>query len=251
MVVDEEQNKKSSTQLKAQKEPKLHGRPFPYDTRNTTQAHVRLSLVQIWKSRILLFFVCLNFCIVFSNFLGVRNPKEAQKNVEAIVDTSKIAGSVVYERLDTGSLNSVRQFAAIVNKNYSKIDILINNAGVMATPFHLTEDGFESQFAINYLGHFLLTHLLMPALRAAGTKELRSRIVNVSSCVHLLGTINFDDINGTYVWIYIYIAILGMHSHTNNDNNSINGFSGNIIIHLTHTIKVNWPRYCSQDICNK
>lgn len=127
--------------------------------------------------------------------LGVRNPKDAQKNVEEIVDTSKIVGKVVYERLDTGSLNSVRQFAAIIAKNYPKIDILINNAGVMATPYHLTEDGIESQFAINYLGHFLLTHLLLPSLKAAGTKDLRARIVNVSSCVHLLGYINFNDIN--------------------------------------------------------
>lgn len=87
----------------------------------------------------------------------------------------------------------------------------------MATPFHITEDGFESQFAINYLGHFLLSHLLLPALRAAGTKELRSRIVNVSSCVHLLGYINFDDINGKYVpnkkqltiyWKYSYNEML-------------------------------------------
>lgn len=119
--------------------------------------------------------------------------------MEEIVDTTAIAGKIVYERLDTGNMSSVRQFAATVNKAYPKIDILINNAGVMATPFHLTDDGFESQFAINYLGHFLLSHLLLPALRAAGTKDLRSRIVNVSSCVHLLGFINFADINGKYV----------------------------------------------------
>lgn len=66
----------------------------------------------------------------------------------------------------------------------------------MASPYKLTEDGFESQLAINYLGHFLLTHLLLPQLKAAGTKEFNSRIVNVSSCVHLLGTINFDDMHG-------------------------------------------------------
>lgn len=108
-----------------------------------------------------------------------------------------IVGHIVYETLDTASLKSVRQFAANVLKEYSKIDILINNAGVMATPYHVTEDGFESQFAINYLGHFLLTHLLYPLLVKAGTENLRARIVNVSSCVHLIGEINFDDINGT------------------------------------------------------
>lgn len=65
----------------------------------------------------------------------------------------------------------------------------------MAAPFKLTSDGFESQMAVNYLGHFLLTHLLMPELRAAGTKDTNARIVNVSSCAHLNGTINFEDFN--------------------------------------------------------
>lgn len=76
----------------------------------------------------------------------------------------------------------------------------------MATPYHVTEDGFESQFAINYLGHFLLTHLLLPALKTAGTNNLRSRIVNVSSCVHLLGTINFNDINGRCVVYFAHLS---------------------------------------------
>lgn len=66
----------------------------------------------------------------------------------------------------------------------------------MASPFKLTEDGFESQLAVNYLGHFLLSHLLLPQLQAAGTKECKSRIVNVSSCIHLVGEINFDDLHG-------------------------------------------------------
>lgn len=66
----------------------------------------------------------------------------------------------------------------------------------MASPFKVTEDGFESQLAINYLGHFLLTHLLYPQLKAAGTTEFNSRVVNVSSCVHLIGNIDFDDIHG-------------------------------------------------------
>lgn len=66
----------------------------------------------------------------------------------------------------------------------------------MAAPFSITDDGFESQLAINYLGHFLLSHLLYPQLKAAGTNAQNARIVNVSSCVHVMGEINFDDING-------------------------------------------------------
>jgi len=128
--------------------------------------------------------------------MGVRNPKDAKKNVENLIDIESMKGKIYYEQLDTGSMQSVRKFAKVVQSKFSKIDILINNAGIMASPFQLTEDGFESQLAINYLGHFLLTHLLLPQLKAGGTKELNSRIVNVSSCVHLLGNIDFDDIHG-------------------------------------------------------
>lgn len=138
------------------------------------------------------------FWIILTWFLGVRNPKEAQKNIESRVDFSELNGvKIYYEYLDTGNLKSVRQFAKSVQQKFAKIDILINNAGIMATPYYLTEDGYESQFAVNYLGHFLLTHLLMPQLRAAGTQDLNSRIVNVSSCANIVGTINMDDINGT------------------------------------------------------
>jgi NAD(P)-dependent dehydrogenase (short-subunit alcohol dehydrogenase family) len=68
-------------------------------------------------------------------------------------------------------------------------------AGVMSTPYQETKDGFESQMAINYLGHFLLTHLLMPQLIAgAKNNEGKStRIVNVSSCIHKIGKIDYDD----------------------------------------------------------
>lgn len=65
----------------------------------------------------------------------------------------------------------------------------------MAAPLKITSDGFESQMAVNYLGHFLLTHLLMPQLKAAGTMERKARVVNVSSCAHLNGTIDFNDFN--------------------------------------------------------
>lgn len=70
-------------------------------------------------------------------------------------------------------------------------------AGVMCTPYKETKDGFESQMAINYLGHFLLTHLLMPNL-IAGSRDndgKNVRIVNVSSCVHKLCDIDYEDFN--------------------------------------------------------
>lgn len=68
----------------------------------------------------------------------------------------------------------------------------MNNAGIMACPKSLTEDGFESQFGVNHLGHFLLTNLLLDLLK----KSAPSRIVNLSSIVHVFGRINKKDLNG-------------------------------------------------------
>jgi NAD(P)-dependent dehydrogenase (short-subunit alcohol dehydrogenase family) len=76
-------------------------------------------------------------------------------------------------------------------------DLLL--AGVMCTPYKVTEDGFESQMAINYLGHFLLTHLLMPQMIAGSKDNDRNsvRIINVSSCVHKFTDIDYDDFNAS------------------------------------------------------
>jgi len=129
-------------------------------------------------------------------FLGVREPDSAKSAVASIVDLSQTKGKLICEQLDVGDLKSVRAFAKRIADKYPKIDVLLNNAGIMFAPFKLTDDGYESHFAINYLGHFLLTHLLLPQLRAAGQKGRNSRIVNVSSCVNLIGSIHYQDING-------------------------------------------------------
>lgn len=91
--------------------------------------------------------------------------------------------------LDLGSLNSVKAFSENMNASYDHLDILINNAGVMACPFSKTEDGFEIQMGINHLGHFALTGLLMPLLK----KTIGSRIVVTSSVAHRQGNIDFED----------------------------------------------------------
>lgn len=93
--------------------------------------------------------------------------------------------------LDLASLASVRAFAAWVNGNHGRVDLLLNNAGVMATPFGRTSDGFELQFGTNHLAHFLLTKLLLPGLLASGS----ARIVTVTSSAHRMGGINWDDPN--------------------------------------------------------
>ncbi|MFE1872463.1 SDR family NAD(P)-dependent oxidoreductase [Streptomyces sp. NPDC059496] len=92
--------------------------------------------------------------------------------------------------LDLADLASVREFAAGYGARHASLDLLINNAGVMALPYGRTADGFETQFGVNHLGHFALTGLLLPRLRAAAPG---ARIVNVSSGFHVLGRIGPAD----------------------------------------------------------
>jgi NAD(P)-dependent dehydrogenase (short-subunit alcohol dehydrogenase family) len=92
--------------------------------------------------------------------------------------------------LDLASLESIRAAAADLAGRYPRIDLLINNAGVMMPPFGLTKDGFELQIGTNHLGHFALTGLLLPHL----LEVPGSRVVTVSSNAHRTGKINFDDL---------------------------------------------------------
>ena len=89
--------------------------------------------------------------------------RSVEKGEKAAVEVRKRSESdnVVFMQLDLASLTSVRQFAARVLEEEPRLDILINNAGVMACPYTKTEDGFEMQFGVNHLAHFLLTNLLL------------------------------------------------------------------------------------------
>ncbi|XP_031734881.1 retinol dehydrogenase 12 [Anarrhichthys ocellatus] len=99
-------------------------------------------------------------------------------------------GNVVIRHLDLSSVYSVRQFSKDFMDTEDRLDVLINNAGVMMCPRWLTEDGFETQLAVNHLGHFLLTNLLLPMLKSS----VPSRVVTVSSIAHRGGRIDFDDL---------------------------------------------------------
>jgi NAD(P)-dependent dehydrogenase (short-subunit alcohol dehydrogenase family) len=102
------------------------------------------------------------------------------------------------EELDLADLDSVRSFADGLAED--RVDLLINNAGVMAPPRRLTADGFESQFGTNHLGHFALTGRLLPLLLAAP----EPRVVTVSSGAHRIGRIRFDDLQGErryFAWL--------------------------------------------------
>ncbi|MET9381406.1 oxidoreductase [Streptomyces sp. NPDC002928] len=97
-----------------------------------------------------------------------------------------------FARLDLGDLGSVREFAAVFP--YDRLDLLVNNAGVMALPYGTTADGFETQFGVNHLGHFALTGLLLPALLATPG----ARVVTVSSMMHTLANIDIRDLNSEH-----------------------------------------------------
>jgi NAD(P)-dependent dehydrogenase (short-subunit alcohol dehydrogenase family) len=92
--------------------------------------------------------------------------------------------------LDLADLASVRGFAARLSGEHSTVDLLINNAGIMAPPRQKTRDGFESQFGTNHLGHFALTGLLLENLLSAR----QPRVVTLSSGAHRMGKIHFDDL---------------------------------------------------------
>jgi NAD(P)-dependent dehydrogenase (short-subunit alcohol dehydrogenase family) len=93
--------------------------------------------------------------------------------------------------LDLGELSSVRQTADHFFAHWNTLGVLINNAAIAATPLGYTPDGFEQQFATNFLGHFLLTRLLLPALRNAAP----ARVVSLTSGTHRASDIHFDDIH--------------------------------------------------------
>jgi NAD(P)-dependent dehydrogenase (short-subunit alcohol dehydrogenase family) len=92
--------------------------------------------------------------------------------------------------VDLSSLESVREFASTIKAEHNKLDVLINNAGVMFPPPSLTKDGYELQFGVNYMAHFLLTAELFDLLK----NTPNSRVVTLSSIAHLNGTIDFDNL---------------------------------------------------------
>src|SRR5690242_4845134 len=117
-----------------------------------------------------------------------RNPEKGQKAVSSIKE--QVPGAKIeFIQLDLASLASVRAFADEFKRRYNRLDLLLNNAGVMAIPRAETADGFEMQLGTNHLGHFALTGLLLDLL----LKTPGSRIVNTSSSAQYMGRMNFED----------------------------------------------------------
>lgn len=122
--------------------------------------------------------------------MPVRNTEKAKSVKEGILKLNPNA-KIDIRNLDLSSLNSIKLFAEEINRDYDRLDILINNAGIMYCPYSKTQDGFEMQMGTNHLGPYALTAQLMPVL----TKTANSRIVNTASLAHLTGNIDFEDIN--------------------------------------------------------
>ena len=127
--------------------------------------------------------------------MACRNLVRGQQSLEAIKQVVPAAELELME-LDLANLNSIRAFAKLFKSKYDKLDVLINNGGPIIAVRGMTEDGFESHFGINHLGHFMLTGLLLDVLLNTPS----SRIVTVGSRMHTTGKMEWDDLmsEGSY-----------------------------------------------------
>jgi NAD(P)-dependent dehydrogenase (short-subunit alcohol dehydrogenase family) len=123
--------------------------------------------------------------------MACRNMEKGHAAIEELRAAVPEA-QVQLDELDLASLASVRGFAERFRATHDGLDLLINNAGVMAPPRRRTADGFELQFGTNHLGHFALTNALLEQME--GTDD--ARVVTLSSTAHKMGRINFDNLNG-------------------------------------------------------
>jgi NAD(P)-dependent dehydrogenase (short-subunit alcohol dehydrogenase family) len=121
--------------------------------------------------------------------LACRSQQKCEAALKRIADGNP-SGSVELMLLDLASLEAIRAFSEAFSNHHDRLDLLVNNAGVMIPPYGRTADGFELQFGTNHLGHFALTHQLLPMLQ----RTEGSRIVNVASAAHNFGKLNFDDL---------------------------------------------------------
>uniref|UniRef100_A0A8C6T0P7 Dehydrogenase/reductase X-linked n=1 Tax=Neogobius melanostomus TaxID=47308 RepID=A0A8C6T0P7_9GOBI len=129
--------------------------------------------------------------------IGGRDEQEGLSAVAKIREEHREA-KVEFITLDLGSMQSVRHFVQCFKERNLPLNILVNNAGIMLVPEGRTEDGFELHFGVNYLGHFLLTWLLLDHLKQSGMLDCFSRVVHVSSSAHRIGEIKLNDLNSEY-----------------------------------------------------
>jgi NAD(P)-dependent dehydrogenase (short-subunit alcohol dehydrogenase family) len=174
----------------------------PGDARPTAEQIVQdEGLIGKWEDKVILITGC-------SSGIGVETAKALSKTGATLyltarsLEKAKKALGVLAESpnvhlllLDQESLDSVRACASAFLRESDRLNILIANAGVMMTRKEHTKDGFELQFGVNHLSHFLLTSLVTPALLKASTPSFQSRVVILSSTGHKFSSVNFEDIN--------------------------------------------------------
>lgn len=122
--------------------------------------------------------------------LGVRDLAKGERAAEAVRAGASTGATVELREVDLASLASIRAFTDRVTTDHDRLDVIIANAGVMAVPEGRTADGFETQFGVNHLGHFLLVNRLRPLLTRGP-----ARIVNLTSAGHRFSNVVLDDIN--------------------------------------------------------
>ncbi len=126
-----------------------------------------------------------------------RNPQKTADVVTEMKTRNPSGGEVDGIVADLSSLADIRRLAAEYKQKYDRLDVLVNNAGAYFTQRKLSVDGFEMTFALNHLGYFYLTHLLMDTIKESAP----ARIVNVSSGAHAMGKINFDNLNSNGLFV--------------------------------------------------
>jgi NAD(P)-dependent dehydrogenase (short-subunit alcohol dehydrogenase family) len=129
--------------------------------------------------------------------LACRSASKAETARQALLESAPGA-EILFRPLDLSSFDSIRNFAVVIEKDFPTVDVLINNAGMLPLEQQYTQEGFEMQFGVNYLGHFLLTHLLLPVL----AKAPKARIIHVSSVGHFVGRIKFHTFRGRRFYLF-------------------------------------------------
>ncbi|XP_056346950.1 dehydrogenase/reductase SDR family member on chromosome X isoform X2 [Oenanthe melanoleuca] len=122
-----------------------------------------------------------------------NSESDGQEAVRKIKEET-LTGKVEFLYCDLASMKSIRQFVQQFRAKNCPLHVLVNNAGVMLVPERKTEDGFEEHFGLNYLGHFLLTNLLLDTLEQSGTHRHNARIITVSSATHYVGKLHLNDL---------------------------------------------------------
>ncbi|XP_036091617.1 dehydrogenase/reductase SDR family member on chromosome X [Rousettus aegyptiacus] len=128
--------------------------------------------------------------------LAGNNEPKAEEAVARIKEET-LNDRVDFLYCDLASLRSVRCFVDAFKRKNLPLHVLVNNAGVMMVPQRRTVDGFEEHFGVNYLGHFLLTRLLLDTLVRSGRAGRSARVVTVSSATHYVGTLDLDDLQSS------------------------------------------------------